>query len=41
LIYRENVDKAWRQVNADTRDFPIWGNRTHAETIKMKDQFPR
>jgi N-sulfoglucosamine sulfohydrolase len=41
LIYRENVEKAWRQVNDDTRSFPTWGNRTYAETIRMKDQYPR
>ncbi len=40
LIYRENVEKAWRQVNADSRQFKTWGNRTYAETIRLKDQFP-
>ncbi len=40
LIYRENVEAAWRQVNADSREFKIWGNRTYAETIRLKDQFP-
>ncbi|WP_246151730.1 sulfatase family protein [Rubripirellula reticaptiva] len=41
LIYREKVDTAWRQVNADSREFKIWGNRTYAETIRLKDEFPR
>ena len=41
LIYREKVDRAWRQVNADTREFKVWGNRTYAETIRLKDDFPR
>ena len=40
LIYRENVEKAWRQVNADTRDMVPWGNRTYGETIRVKDKFP-
>ncbi len=41
LIYRENVEKRWRQVNADSREFPVWGNRTYRETVRLKDQFPR
>lgn len=41
LIYREKVDTAWRQVNADSREFKVWGNRTYAETIRLKDTFPR
>lgn len=41
LIYRENVEKAWRQVNADTREMKPWGNRTYGETLRVKDQFPR
>jgi alpha-L-rhamnosidase len=40
LIYRENVGRRWRQVNADSRMFKTWGNRTYAETIRMKDQNP-
>lgn len=40
LIYREKVRTAWRQVNADSRQFKTWGNRTYAETIRLKDQFP-
>lgn len=40
LIYRENVEKRWRQVNADSRMFKTWGNRSYAETLRVKDQFP-
>lgn len=40
LIYRENVDKVWRQVNADSRMFKTWGNRTYRETLRVKNQFP-
>lgn len=41
LIYREKVNRAWRQVNADSREFKIWGNRTYAETIRHKGRFPK
>lgn len=41
LIYRENVERAWRQVNADTRAKEPWGNRTYAETLRVKNQFPK
>jgi len=40
LIYREKVETAWRQVNADSRQFKVWGNRTYAETIRLKEKFP-
>jgi N-sulfoglucosamine sulfohydrolase len=40
LIYRENLQPAWRQVNADSKEFKIWGNRTYDETVKFKDKFP-
>ncbi|TWU62067.1 Arylsulfatase [Crateriforma conspicua] len=40
LIYRENVETGWRQVNADSREFPKWGNRVYDETIRLKDRFP-
>ncbi|EMI45336.1 sulfatase atsG [Rhodopirellula sp. SWK7] len=40
LIYRERVDTAWRQVNADSREFKIWGNRTYSETIRLKEEYP-
>ena len=41
LIYREKVETGWRQVNADSRQFKVWGNRTYAETIRLKDRFPK
>jgi N-sulfoglucosamine sulfohydrolase len=40
LIYRERVETSWRQVNADSREFKTWGNRTYAETIRLKDRYP-
>lgn len=40
LIYREKVDTAWRQVNADSREFRIWGNQTYSETIRLKEEDP-
>jgi N-sulfoglucosamine sulfohydrolase len=40
LIYREKVETAWRQVNADSKVWKPWGNRTYAETVKFKDKFP-
>ncbi len=40
LIYRENLDPAWRMIQADSRDFEKWGNRTYAETVKHKNKFP-
>lgn len=40
LIFRQNVDKAWRQVNADSRQFKVWGNRTYDETIRLKGRYP-
>jgi N-sulfoglucosamine sulfohydrolase len=40
LIYRENLQPAWRQVNADSKFFKTWGNRTYDETVKFKDKFP-
>jgi N-sulfoglucosamine sulfohydrolase len=27
-------------VNADSKQWPTWGNRTYAETVRMKEQFP-
>ncbi len=41
LIYREKVETAWRQVNADSRQFKTWGNRVYAETIRLKDRSPQ
>jgi N-sulfoglucosamine sulfohydrolase len=40
LIYRENLEPAWRQVNADSKQFKVWGNRTYDETVKFKEAFP-
>lgn len=40
LIYREKLTPAWRQVQADSKDWKPWGNRTYAETVRVRDQFP-
>lgn len=40
LIYRERVEPPWRQVQADSKAWPTWGNRTYAETVRVKDRFP-
>jgi arylsulfatase A-like enzyme len=40
LIYREKVEKRWRQVQADTKDWKPWGNRSYDETLRVKDHFP-
>ena len=40
LIYREKLPPAWRQVNADSKDWKVWGNRAYDETVKFKVQFP-
>ncbi len=40
LIYREKLAPAWRQVQADSKDWEPWGNRTYAETVRVKDEFP-
>lgn len=40
LIYREKLTPPWRQVQADSKDWKPWGNRTYAETLRVKDQFP-
>lgn len=40
LIYREKTETAWRQVNADSRFWKTWGNRTYDETVLVKGQFP-
>ncbi len=40
LIYREKVTPPWRQVQADSKQWKLWGNRTYAETVRVKDQFP-
>ena len=40
LIYREKLIPPWRQVQADSKDWNPWGNRTYAETLRVKDRFP-
>jgi len=40
LIYRERVETNWRQVQADSKEWPKWGNRTYAETVRVKEKFP-
>ena len=39
ILYRENTEPAWRQVNEDLKDRKPWGNRTYDETIRVKEQF--
>ncbi len=39
LIAREGENMP-RQVNADEKFWPTWGNRTYAETVRVKDKFP-
>jgi N-sulfoglucosamine sulfohydrolase len=40
LIYREKLTPSWRQVQADSKDWKLWGNRSYAETLRVKDRFP-
>jgi N-sulfoglucosamine sulfohydrolase len=40
MIYREKLDPAWRQVQADSKDWRPWGNRTYAETVTHREKFP-
>ncbi|NLX95974.1 MAG: sulfatase [Rhodopirellula sp.] len=40
LIYREKLTPPWRQVQADSKDWKPWGNRTYAEVVRGKAQFP-
>lgn len=40
LLYRENTEPAWRQVNEDLKDRKPWGNRTYDETVRVKEQYP-
>lgn len=39
LIFRDHLDLK-RSINADSRQWETWHNRTHGETIRVKDQFP-
>ncbi len=40
LIYREKIQTGWRQVQADSKDWKAWRNRTYDETVKSKSRFP-
>jgi len=40
LLYREKLTPAWRTVQADSKDWRKWGNRTYDETVRVKDRFP-
>ena len=40
LIYREKLTPAWRQVQADSKEWKVWGNRSYDETVKHQDRFP-
>jgi N-sulfoglucosamine sulfohydrolase len=40
LIYREKLAPTWRQVQADSKDWKPWGNRSYDETVRVKDRFP-
>lgn len=40
LISRRALEPAWRQVQADSKDWSPWGNRTYDETVRVKAQFP-
>ena len=40
LIYRENLTPPWRQIQADSKAWKLWGNRTYDETVKHQGQFP-
>jgi len=39
LIFRDHLDLT-RSINADSREWEAWRNRTYRETIRVKDQFP-
>ena len=40
LIYREKLNPAWRQVQADSKDWQPWGQRSYDEIVKNQKQFP-
>jgi len=40
LIYREKLSPAWRQVQADSKFWKLWRNRTYDAIVQAKDQFP-
>lgn len=39
LIFRDHLDLT-RTINADSREWPTWHNRTFRETVRVKEQFP-
>jgi len=40
LIYREKLTPPWRQVQADSKQWETWGNRSYADIVANKSQFP-
>jgi len=40
LIYREKLTPPWRQVQADSKDWKGWRNRSYDKTVKFKNKFP-
>ncbi len=40
LIYREKLTPAWRQVQADSKDWKGWRHRSYAEIVKRQAEFP-
>jgi N-sulfoglucosamine sulfohydrolase len=39
LIFRDHLNLT-RSINADSREWETWHNRTYNETVRMKSQFP-
>lgn len=39
LIFRDHLDLN-RSINADSRQWDTWHNRTYRETVRVKEQFP-
>ncbi len=39
LIFRDHLDLK-RSINADSREWDRWHNRTYRETVRVKEQFP-
>ena len=39
IITRTRLDEP-RMIQADSRDFDVWRNRTYRETVRSKDRFP-
>lgn len=40
LIARSGPAKPWRQVQADSKQFAVWGNRSYDEILRVKERFP-